>query len=491
MSLIFSKRIGDWNTQLYRELKIKLTGFNIFIAVVSSFACQFIVYAYYSTLEDQPQELWWWHMFWQKLNWILPTLLIVGGVYMIMSDLVKEERRGTLNLIKLSPESSQSILLGKIVGVPILLYLAIALAIPMNCFYGLGIDVAFGTLVLLYIHWVATCCLFYSTAVLIALIGASHRGSQFLPLIGSVLALMLASPYTKFLNASKYLWSISANWHWFFLPIGSEPLLLYAWTLGTIGIANYWIWQGIKRRFRNPNATLLSKKQSYWLGAILQIWLLGFVVPDNEQFGFSILAFSVNSIIFLILIAVLSPGRQTLKDWARYKNITSRQEWIWGEKSPAVVAIAINLAIALLPKIPWILLSGAELDDKTRAILNLLCFASLIIIYAAIAQLILLTKAKNPMFWAAGAVGVAIALPPIVATVLSASSEQQPILWLFTIFPAIATSYAPTTTKIVALLSQWSILVLLSFKLNRQLRLAGESTTKALLNGRQSLPREA
>lgn len=156
-----------------------------------------------------------------------------------------------------------------------------------------------------------------------------------------------------------------------------------------------------------------------------------------------------------------------------------------------MVAIAINLAIALFPQFIWILFSGAELDDKTTAILSLLCFASLIIIYAAIAQLILLTKAKNPMFWAAGAVGVAIALPPIFAAVLSASPEQQPILWLFTIFPAIATSYAPTTTIFVALLSQWSILVLLSFKLIRQLRLAGESTTKALLNGRQSLPREA
>ncbi len=58
--------------------------------------------------------------------------LLVAGTYLIINDLAAEERRETLNFIRLSPQSPQSILWGKMLGVPILLYIGVILAVPLH-----------------------------------------------------------------------------------------------------------------------------------------------------------------------------------------------------------------------------------------------------------------------------------------------------------------------------------------------------------------------
>ncbi|RQH23304.1 hypothetical protein D5R40_27115 [Okeania hirsuta] len=93
------------------------------------------------------------------------AVILIGGVYMLVADLAKEKRLGTLNFIRLSPQSIQKILLGKLLGVPILIYLALVLG-------------------------------------------------------------------------------------------------------------SYWIWKAVNRRYRNPNATIISKEQSYWLMGCFHFYLL-------------------------------------------------------------------------------------------------------------------------------------------------------------------------------------------------------------------------
>jgi ABC-type Na+ efflux pump permease subunit len=48
-------------------------------------------------------------------------IMLGVGTYMLISNLANEERRGTLNFIRLSPQSTLSVLGGKLLGVPILL----------------------------------------------------------------------------------------------------------------------------------------------------------------------------------------------------------------------------------------------------------------------------------------------------------------------------------------------------------------------------------
>ncbi|MBD1924345.1 hypothetical protein H6F77_25210 [Microcoleus sp. FACHB-831] len=517
MRLNLIERAGEWNPQMFREFKGQLKRRNILITGFGSFACQFILVGLCSeSFIGASDNLEWeirWQGLWQILNWMLPALLLVGGVYMIINDLAKEERRGTLNFVRLSPQSSQSILCGKALGVPILLYLAIALALPLHCISGLVAGIHLVAIAALYTLWGAACCLFYSAAILITLLGAAQGNNQALAPAGSSLALMLGLPYISFLSFIfdspdwKY---VVVGLHWFFLPIGFLPPLGYGWLVCTFSAATYWVWQAINRRFRNPNSTLISKKQSYLLVASFQLWLVGFVLPGLSSgeldprisIGFAFL-FAINPVMFLVLISALSPGRQALQDWTRYRKVESKnakqkrnlsavlgsslvQDLIWAEKSPAVVAIAINLLICAVIWIPWILLLPQHEWNASftipKAILSLLLTSNIILILSAICSLMMLIKTQKQNLYASVALA-AIFLPPLTLLSLSLTPEKSPLLWLFTAVPAIGLQHASMTAVFLGILSHWGIFALLTLQLTRQMRRIGASDTKALLAG--------
>jgi hypothetical protein len=83
--------------------------------------------------------------------------------------------------------------------------------------------------------------------------------------------------------------------------------------------------------------------------------------------------------LFLYLIAALNPHRQTLYDWARYRHIYSFKEFgnsklikdlIWTEKSPGLVAIALNAIIAISALSLFILLSGIPLISNASIFIS-------------------------------------------------------------------------------------------------------------------------
>ena len=104
----------------------------------------------------------------------------------------------------------------------------------------------------------------------------------------------------------------------------------------------------------------------------------------------------------LSLIAILSPQRQAIQDWARYRYERSRSLWqdlIWSEKSPAQIAIAINLLIATIPLLCWIILipilnfdgssrANFVINDlgRIKATLSLGLFVTLMMIYSTISK---------------------------------------------------------------------------------------------------------
>ncbi|NEQ83331.1 MAG: ABC transporter permease, partial [Moorea sp. SIO2I5] len=202
-----------------------------------------------------------------------------------------------------------------------------------------------------------------------------------------------------------------------------------------------------------------------------------------------------NLVLFLALIAALSPHRQTLQDWARYRHQdrTFRKkggliaDLIWGDKSPAVVAVAINCAIASAMFLPWILLWPAN-DYKIAALFALLLNSSIIMIYATVAQLMLLIKAKKRAAGAVITVGGLIFLPPILFAIGSMTPYETPALWLFSAFHWSSLQHATASSVFLAIIGQSLALTLLNLQLGRQLQQAGESTTKALLSGKTQLP---
>jgi hypothetical protein len=264
----------------------------------------------------------------------------------------------------------------------------------------------------------------------------------------------------------------------------------------------FWAWQGLKRCFHNPSATLLGKQQSYWLTACFEVVLLGFALnPQTHQsrnlakglFDNYQMVLVVNLLLFLVLIAALSPHRQAMQDWARYRHQkrSSRKggllaDLVWGEKSPAILAVMLNLLIASVSLLAWMALWPIN-EYKTLAIWGLLVTVTLISVYAALAQVMLFMKTPKRAPLAATSVASLIVLPPIVFSLLAMTPTTNPGMWMFSAVPWIGLETVSGISVFLAAIGQSLMVGLLSLQLTRQLQKAGESTTKALLSGRSPL----
>jgi hypothetical protein len=554
MTLHLLDKIGNWNPQLFREIKGRLNIGNMAIASAFSLSGQLLLFMYYSaqipvtppnwnptypiynrfcTLETANSyvqgcardalgnlainwPMWWLEIFvWLSILSVLA--LLVAGTYMLVSDLDKEERRGTLNFIRLSPQSAKTIFLGKILGVPILLYLATILAVPLHLYAGLAAQIPLNEILCFYIAVAASCALFYSSAMLFGLTTSWLGGFQpwlasatvfvvfgisWLPLTRTAWdVLHFLSPlailrYQLFLVDKGDFDSLVENLdklQWFYSPVGTNIAIGLALSLLVCGTGIYWMWQGWQRRFPNPSATVLSKRQSYLLVVCCQVIFLGFALQSDPPADSNLaILLLLNLVMFLALIAALTSDRQSLYDWARYRQQivpSSQKLWrryplldlIWSDKSPAVVAIAINFLSSVIILTPWALLEKFDANGFWGLILCL----NLILIYAGIAQLFLFTKIRNKENRAVGTVGAAILLPPLILSMLVLRPEKAPILWLSSTFGGFwfATPLAAVSgnTILLSILSQWTVLLLLNLKLMSQLKLAGQSGSKALL----------
>jgi hypothetical protein len=440
-----------------------------------------------------------WEIIFHILSFMLPLLLFAGGVYLLSSDLVKEKRRETLNFLRLSPRTSQNILLGKLLGVPVNLYLGLALTIPLHLIGAIASGVPLGWIFGFYSAIAALGTFLYMASLLNALFVAK---GQYQPIVSSVFASWLGSSFVSFV-LYYFSWEDShfkrGGFKWFLWEdLGRNYHLGFSWLFISLIIGNYWIWQGLNRQFKNPQGTLLSKGQSYGLVASLQVWILGFFYPVMNQdygeetlmgmmFGMSILTLG----IFLLIIPAIYPQRQTLLDWARYAHEDRRQgvkgsyskwqDWIWGEKSPSVVAIAINLGIVAALWMPCILVNGS-LEHTLKAGLALLMTLNLIWIYSAIAQSLYLIKFPKPGLLAMGMVMVTLSLPPLGFGLFFQTVSVNTTFWMMFVFgsPWFALTEASAMATFLSLLGQVVAIVALTSTLNHQLNRAGASHSKLL-----------
>ncbi|MEQ9355524.1 hypothetical protein [Coleofasciculus chthonoplastes] len=533
-------KLGDWNPQLLRELKGRLKGRNIAIALIISLVGQFLLFFSWSGdhsylprhLTEQEIQLWWqdhYRDIFISLSLVILFALLVIGSYMLIANLGHEERRGTLNFIRLSPQSTSQFWLGKLLGVPILLYLAIAITLPFHLWSGLSGKIPLAEIISFWVILIASSGFFFSAALLFGLFGSWFSGFQSWLGSGAVFTFLVMAN-VKPINNSSFDWlslfspsvlfpylvdetnshytgfpfhlgKIQA-WQFFNLPLGMMGFSIVVLTLLNYGLWTYWIGQAFNRQFRNPGTTLLSKRQSYLFTACWITFTLGFALQEPTS-GYSYpfpdnfyIVLGFNLVLVLGLIAVLSPQRQALQDWARYRhqnrstvNSSLIADLLWGEKSPALFAIAMNCMIVALPLLGWIWLASVDFDMKQQVFASLILSLSMMLIYSAIAQLMLLIKTPKRGIWATGIVVAVIVLPPTLLSVLSIVPGQNwGGLWLFTAFPwDYVMRHASVGLVLQTFLIQVIILGGLNWQLRRQLRLAGESATKALLAGRSPL----
>ncbi|WP_414548978.1 hypothetical protein [Anabaena sp. CCY 0017] len=499
--LNLSSKINELNPQFLREIKGRLKTRTLFLAIIISFIAQFI-FIDQATINDTD--------FYQAVfDWvslIAIFVLLVSGSHALINDLANEEKRGTLNFIRLSPQSSQSILFGKMLGVPIFWYIVILLAIPFHLWLGINANLPLHQILIFYVIVLAAIVFYYSGALLFSLVGSWLGRSQAGLSSGFLIVFLLLTQrefygkipgflvILRLINPQYFIPNSGNNFslvgfRWFGLPLGNNFAIVAGFSLLVYSIGTYFIWQSIERCYHAPHATMLSKKQSYLLTTSFTIITLGCVNSLNKESLISLIF--LNFGLFLYLIAALTPNRQTLQDWARYQHIYSAKhpgkrklikDLIWGEKSPAVLAIAINALIVITSLSVSLSLSFNHGLDTLNAVVALIFTFSLLLIYAALAQLILFTKNEQRLLWTNTTLAAAICLPPIVLGIVFSNTSHQ-FMWLFSIVAPVVILDVPLSAMVafVAILGHASILSLLLFQTKRRLQKAGESAIKALL----------
>jgi hypothetical protein len=564
-------RVGDANPQIFRELKERLTLRNLGIAIIASLLVQGFTLLYFNgqipipipeavsietsnridRLIEEPRlsanentyskycqnspkdaridrcrldgtgnflinwQIWRLDVVY-CLSWMISLGTILGSVYLLVADLVREEKRGTLNFIRLSPQSAPKIFIGKILGVPILVYLAAALMLPLQFSLGLSAGGTVPVLMSWYATIGATWWLFASAAVLYTILGG---GQAIFTTIVTALPLGFALSIVNnhlMMTTALTQWLTPASEHWFGLAIHSSAICFDAFEIGCCLVASYWVWQALERRYLNPTATAISKQQSYLINLCWQLWIGGFALPlmfaDPDQYWktrqlLSWLAIG-DFLALLLSIALLLPSKQALQDWSRHRREHNHQRgkfWqrdlvrdlLVNDKSPALLTIAINVGIAMAVWLPVSLLAaikiprlGMRLDEWSVPGIELklaaaVCIAAaLILIYATIAHLGLFLKVKKRNVWTVGILGGLTILPVIVCCVLS--PKQSPtglaaIFLLFSPFAPLGLCQVSVGTIFTAFVAQVGMFATLARQLQHKLQISGRSQSQKLL----------
>jgi len=491
-------RIGEWNPQLLRELKGRLRPAPLFLALGAAVLVQGILILIAAEY-DYYRQGFSWSVIFNALDWILPLILWICGVFLLTGDMAKEVNKGTLNFIRFSPQESENILWGKVLGVPIVVYTFTLLCLPLHALAALQ-EYSWVSVLALYSLWGLGCAVCYSMALLFGLVGNHKVGEQARAGSASVISLMVM-PY--YLQAVRHCWEAYSLGKvedfvdsWFTFPF-SSAWVGYGLTIATgIAIA-YWMASMVNRIYQNPLGTRMSKSQSYGMIAMLQIWLLGFALPaelDYPDEGFYLLfAISLFNLIVVLLSGfMITPERQNCLDWARYRHQQSRQnrglirDLLWGEKSPAVGAIAIQV---LMMTAVWTFWAFIRLPnpERTWAILSLILSANLILIYGLIIQLSLLNRSKKRMAIAGSLVFAGLILPLIIVGMLEITPTMAAGWWMFSVFGGAWVALDQTAQTLIfpfafSLVAQWAIFAALNTTLIVQLKKMGQSTTKALMS---------
>lgn len=555
--------IGDWNPQLFRELKGRFNRRNWAIAVGASLFTQLLLllsylgslpdsletsypYSRYCTgnleeysvvrecLRSSPAADW--LINWQLWNFDLFIALSITGIgilliigsHLINADLTKEEHRGTLGFVRLSPQPAQKIILGKILGVPSLIYVGIALALPLHFFVGLQAHIAVPWIAMVDFVAIAACFTCFSVAALWSFIGQEFFGGfqawLYSGSLGFYLMIMTIVSFENNLpsdtpfdwlrmvypgNIFYYLVqqnSLADELFNYFSPSNWFETQFYGsthWTAGLLGLGfmlghyafiSFVAWQGIGRRFYNPNTTVISKTTGYGIAIIASILATGFTVVGDRPYRIfsNFEALQVFNFVLIIGLALLmTPPRQQVQDWMRFRHQGkfARRLWadlLWGDRSPAIVAIAVMI-ISSASIMAIAALQHPFLENKNAVIGGLMLQCGILFVFASLIQLILLRK-KQRGIWLIVSIGSLTVLPFLVFVILSERFTGAIFLGLFSTFPITAAERAFANMVAWSLLGQCLGVIGSVVILQKQIRRLGDSEVKTLLTAAAETP---
>ena len=569
LSEIALDEIGNRNPQLMREWQGRLRWRNLLLTLGLSFTVQALLllqrfsqspdvkshrtrYCFQVSKDNVCQlgangfPVMDWPVVWadafRDLSYAMVWVLIIVGVYLLAADIFKETRRGTLNFLRMSPLSGRRILLGKLLGVPVLLYVGIGACLPLHVATGLMGSYPLGHLLMFYGLLGAIALCLYTGALWFTLLTKGLQGFQTW-LISGLSACVLFLGWLPRQEGSAMDWfrlfnplHILADWQieratqpsmwpfgqgeslngfrdlgWFFLPVGSHVSGYLVLALANALVLGIWSWVLLERKFQTPVKTALGKQQSYVLTLCFSLIFMGFNLQESltakhwDQYSLNeyLESYIVAMLFYCVaLIFLLLPAKQVLLDWARYRHQrpqskahkTSRQhhgflsDWRLRDDSPSVLAFAINLGIVagILLLGLTIMAFGNQVNSAIVPVLEWGVCCAVLLTCAFVVQLISLSNLLHWRWLAFGAVA-AITLGWPLALEMSGISHTYGIfqfLWLTTLFPRSLTASISWAGLGGAILIHLTLITSLSLFLGRRCQRLGESEWKALMNAR-------
>jgi len=476
-------------------------------------------------------SLWWLDSF-ITLSMVGVVILLVVGCFLLISDLHKEESRGTLNFIRLSPQPAQTIFIGKILGVPSLLYWLAGMTIPLHLGLGLMAGIPLMLILGFYGVLIAGCAFFYHLAILLGLTAPklskfslagfqSFGGSGILLFFlfvtsiiilnnneanfhglwdwllllhpGQSLTYLVQSTFFSSERVGYFHPSVLTTLRWYGQPLFTVAGLGMLFMMGNYAIGTYLISRGINRRFHSPNSLLMTKPQSYQMTLIFVVMALGFLPQSFNRLtryqetalyaNFVLLQVALFGLMTLLAIA-LSPDRSKLYLWSRYRHLQPAakraliRDYLWGENSPAQGAIAVNLAIALLYLTPSIFLFNLG-NYRLTVLVGLILGAGIILLYATLYQRCLLFAYKHRRWLGLGSVGLLFLFPFVTMAMAQTRTGATPSLFLISFLPMLQQP-VNLSLAFLTILGQGFGIVLLSVEMHRHLMKLGQSETQKL-----------
>lgn len=273
--MVWTNRIGNWNPQFLRECRGHLKPRSIIATLGSSLLFQVLLCLFFLRTEGQIPITDRWLYLCRFLTWTIPYFLLIVGSYYLVNDLAQEERRGTLNFIRLSPRPANDILLGKLLGVPILPYLGIASVIPLHFWSILQAQLSPTFFFSYYSLLIATAGVCFSLALLTGVTQQLRPQQTPTAIAFAALSLFFFAPIFM-------LWNSNTSWHrlnnlsrlfqrdgflesinWLYISLTNNTFWPHVFTLVNLIIVGRLIWKTLERLFHQPRTTLLSKRISY------------------------------------------------------------------------------------------------------------------------------------------------------------------------------------------------------------------------------------
>jgi hypothetical protein len=374
------------------------------------------------------------------------------GVYALASNFKQEKKRGTLNFLRLSPQKARSVIVGKLLGVPALIYIAVFCALPLQIHAVHAAQIARVNVLAWDLAMLGLGMLFYLGAVLATL------WSGIMPIVLTAITMPMSYAFI----------SLSLRWHgkyddnsvlqWYGFKFINHPLsfLLMA-AMSILGI--YWLYKAIERRYHQPTGAVLSRLQSYVWSFTYHLFLLGFCtyyrydpstnkLADRLSFDYRLhtyVGYGSNDTVygylpsvywlmflgwFLLLIPALLPSKQSLTDWHRKRQ--EKQRWwktrLWDNHSPVTLAVLVNLMIASLVWILPIIVVSSHLVPVLLT--SFLITANFMVILATIAHLLLFSSSFYRRIWKFGLLGLNLLLVATCVTFYGYFDIARLLWWM-------------------------------------------------------------